>query len=169
MNHDSMTLFGARGQIPSILPLQSFHPSPPPPSTLLLSRKTGQSALPEADREPGGGTKLLSLSQQQLMQELQRQQIGFSNRLLSSTQIAARPVLALPLSNTSRCGASFQTFSPPGHRHTQTDFLGNCASMSDRIYPVLSEQSVCSPQRKWEKKAKVQQTTRRVFRFLLVV
>lgn len=56
----------------------------------------GQPALPEADGAPGGGTKLLSLSQQQLVQELQ-QQIGFSNKPLSSLRLAPRPVLTSPL------------------------------------------------------------------------
>lgn len=99
-------------------PHQSFHPSLHlisrlPPPTFLLFPKMGQSALPEADREPGGGTKLLSLSQQQLMQELQRQ-IGFSNKPLSSLRSLPKPVFASPLSNMSHYGGSFQTFSLPG-------------------------------------------------------
>ncbi|KAI9541201.1 hypothetical protein NQZ68_032985 [Dissostichus eleginoides] len=71
---------GPMKQIPCRL---SFFFPPTPSHTFLLSHKW---ALPEADREPGGETKLLSLSQQQLMKELQ-QQIGFSNKLPSSLRL----------------------------------------------------------------------------------
>lgn len=71
----------------------------------------GQSALPEARRKPGGGTKLLSLSQQQLMQELW-QQIGILKQAAVLSQIVTRPVPGLPLSNTSLYCGCREVFLP---------------------------------------------------------
>lgn len=53
----------------------------------------GQAALPEADREPGGGTELLSLSQQQLTQEFQQPILKQAAVL---TLFSSQSVLALP-------------------------------------------------------------------------
>lgn len=93
MNHGSMTLFSARGQnLSTPSPMFSSIPSPnqpPPPPPLSSCLINSHAALLETDREPGEGTKLLSRSQQQLMQELQ-QQIGFSNKLLSSLRLLPR-------------------------------------------------------------------------------
>ncbi len=91
MNHGSMTLFSARGQILSTLsPIFSSIPPPRQPPTFLLSHKWASLLYQKHTGKPGGGTKLLSLSQQQLAQELQ-QQIGFSNKLLSSLRLLPSP------------------------------------------------------------------------------
>lgn len=100
----------------------------------------GQCALAGADREPGGGTKLLSLSQQQqqqLVQELQ-QQIGFSNKRAQIAARACRRLTALPTGPTLE--VVFRLSFPPRHHHTQTDFLGYCVSLFD-ILQRLSEQA----------------------------
>lgn len=98
----------------------------------------GQCALAGADREPGGGTKLLSLSQQQqLMQELQ-QQIGFSNK---RTQIAVQACRRLTtLLTRPTLEVVFRLSFPPRHQHTQTDFLGYRVSLFD-ILQRLSERA----------------------------
>ena len=100
--HSRNALVSAWGQILNTHS-PNFHPSlhlikpPHPPSTPNFSSsllKMGQSSLPEADREPGGATKLLSPSQQQLRQEFQRQ-IGFSNKPPSLSSL--RHPLNVPL------------------------------------------------------------------------
>lgn len=90
----------------------------------------GQCALAGADREPGGGTKLLSLSQQQqqLVQELQ-QQIGFSNKRAQTAAQACRRLTTLPTRPTLE--VVFRLSLPPRHQHTQTDFLGHRVSLFD--------------------------------------
>lgn len=144
MNHGSMTLFSARGQILSnpspifsSIPPPRQPPRPPAPNTHTHTFSSCLINGPVCFTRSRLGS--LEEGQNYYLSAAARAGAPTADRILKQAavlaQIATQPVLASPLFNMSHRGGSFL------RRTTQTDFLGYCVSMSDKMYPVLGKQT----------------------------